>query len=71
MFKRDKVYKYTAVGIAEMHADMIKAKTQKINTITSVVVIGSFFAFGILSKEIFMVMAAGKIINIATDIVFG
>ena len=68
--KKDKRFPLTEKGIHDMFKYEKDRKVKRINAVTYIAVILAMFAFGILSKEIFMVMIANRGINGITDLVF-
>lgn len=71
LFKeKEKRFPLTLQGIEEWKQYEKQRKTKKINNYTYIAVLLAFFGFGILSKEILLVMLANKGINGITDLFF-
>jgi len=68
--KKDMRFPLTEQGIKDMFAYEKERKTKKINSYTYIVVIIAMFGFGLLSKEILMIMLANKGINGITGMIF-
>ena len=69
MFKKKmKTYPLTAHGYAQMELDIKMEKQEKINNVTSVIVLLTFLGFGLLSKEFLILYFTGKGIEFVTNL---
>lgn len=69
--KKEKRYKFDRFGYAQLLLDIKNEKLNKINSITSVVVILAMFGLGLVSKELLMIILANKGINKVTSLLIG
>jgi hypothetical protein len=69
--KKEKRYKFTSLGYAQLLLDLRQEKIKKIGTITSTGLIIGLFLLGILGKEMFTVMVCNIGINKVTDWIIG
>lgn len=69
--KKEKRYKFTAIGYAQMLLDIKQEKMNKINGYTSLIVILIMFVIGLLSKELMIIILANKGINKVTSLLVG
>lgn len=65
---KEKTYKFDRFGYAQALLDIKKEKQDKINNITSLVVMVAFLGLGLLSKEFILLYLTGKGIGVVTDI---
>lgn len=69
MFKRkEKTYKFNSFGYAQAILDIKKEKQDKINNVTSFILMAALFGFGLLSKEFLMIYLTGKGIDFVSNI---
>lgn len=69
--KKEKSYEFNSFGYAQCVLDTRKEKQDKMNNITSFLLMGGLFAFGLLSKEFLMLYLGGKAIEGITNIFIG
>lgn len=69
--KKEKRYKFDRFGYAQLLLDIKNEKLNKINSITSVVIIIAMFGLGLVSKELLMIILANKGINKVTSLLIG
>lgn len=69
--KKEKRYKFDRFGYAQLLLDIKNEKLNKINSVTSVVIIIAMFGLGLVSKELLMIILANKGINKVTSLLIG
>jgi len=69
--KKDKSCKMNSLECAKMLWEQKQEKLGKINNIIGLVVILGMFTFGILGKELFIILLANKGINKITSFMIG
>lgn len=66
--KKQKTYPFTPIGYAQMQLDVKMKKQEKINNVTSTILLLVFLAFGLLSKEFLILYFTGKGIEFVTNL---
>lgn len=64
--KKNKTYKFDRYGFIELQNDIKKEKAEKINGITSAVILVTFAALGLMSKDYFILYVVNKGIDLVT-----
>lgn len=68
--KREKIYKFDRMGLAQVMYDIRKERQAKVDNVLSVLFILMFFSFGLLSKEFLLLYVTGKGTSFITKIFF-
>ncbi len=69
--KKGKRYKFDRFGYAQLLLDIKNEKLNKINSVTSIIIILAMFGLGLVSKELLMIILANKGINKVTSLLIG
>lgn len=66
--KKEKTYAFTPLGFAQAMLDIKTEKQNKINNVTSTILLLAFLGFGLLSKEFLILYFTGKGIDFVTNL---